>query len=140
VVGAWLDRTLTAVSAHRFEGPAPTRLRAWFDAFMSVKRAQRAESPELFAAFRELSRDEPHAIAAYKAQLAGQVAALLAEGVAAGEFEAPEPEATARALLTATMRYHHPAFESDWNRPLSDDFETLWTLLIRSITPERKSF
>lgn len=138
VVGAWLDQIVKSLEAQTFEGPAPGQLRAWFDAFREAKRAQRAASPELFEAFRVLSAEEPQVIASYKTRLTDQIGAILACGVASGAFVSLDTEATARALLTATLRFHHPAFARDWDQgPTQADFETLWTLLVRSICPER---
>lgn len=140
VVGAWLNRTVVALEATPLVGSAPERLRAWFDTFQAIKRAQRAQSPELFEAFRVLSSEEPTIIAAYKGQLTAQIAEILASGVSTGEFTPLDPGTTARALLTATLRFHHPKFARDWDDPgLAADFETLWSLLIRSIRSERNS-
>jgi len=138
VVGAWLDQIAGALEGLTFDGPARNRLRAWFDAFFRVKQAQRSESPELFEAFRVLSAQEPEAIAAYKQRLETQIGALLAEGVSRGEFCSLDPAPTARAFLNATLRFHHPAFAHDWGSTAhAGDFETLWTILVRSICVER---
>ncbi len=139
VVGAWLERVTRTLEKASFEGPAAVRLRAWFDAFRAAKQAQRADSPELFEAFRELSAQEPQTIAAYKGRLTAQIAGLLADGVATGEFVPLDSSATARALLAATLRYHHPAFARDWDSAdAAAEFNFLWALLVRSIAPERK--
>jgi hypothetical protein len=43
------------------------------------------------------------------------------EGVERGHFTAAAPVADlAHAVLDATIRFHHPVFASDWQRPDAD--------------------
>ena len=141
VVGAWVNRIADGLEKRSFDGPAVVRLRAWFQALLDEKQAQRAESPELFEAFRNLSVEEPATISAYKERLASMIGALLSQGIETGEFRTLDPVATASALLNATVRFHHPYFATEWDTPGSaSDFETLWTVLVQGISSERTFF
>lgn len=63
--------------------------------------------------------------------LAGQLAVIVADGVAAGEFTAADPALAGRAVLQATARFHHPAHVSEWTEPgLEDDMAAVVALLI----------
>lgn len=138
VVADWLGEILVSLPLPGSSGSSLDQLRRWFEAFWTVKRTQLEQSPELFEAFRVLSSEEPQAIAAYKAQLVAQIAGFLNQGLATGEFRPFEAEATARAFLNATLRFHHPSFARDWDTPATRaDFDTLWDLLSRSISAER---
>jgi AcrR family transcriptional regulator len=140
VVGAWLAAIADAVAQRQFTGSSLEKLKGWFLAFQDEKRRQRRAEPELFEAFRVLTPQEPDTIRAYKARLVDQVAALLTEGMARGEVRPLDPVPTARALLSATAKFSHPEFAHEWNAPQNEtDFETLWALLARSISPERTS-
>lgn len=136
VVADWLGEIVAALPSPA-TGLALDQLRGWFEVFWTIKKAQRDQSPELFEAFRELSAQEPQVLAAYKGQLVAQIAGFLQLGLDTGEFRPLEAEATARAFLNATLRFHHPSFARDWEAPATRaDFDTLWDLLARSIASE----
>ena len=89
--------------------PPPARLRAWLVALAAMKRQKVLEDPEMFAGFHRVALDSPEVIAAHVKSLVTQVALILAEGRADGTLPAVAvPEKDAEAVLTATMRFHHP--------------------------------
>ena len=89
--------------------PPPARLRAWLVALAAMKRQKVLEDPEMFAGFHRVALDSPEVIAAHVKSLVTQVALILAEGRADGALPAVAvPEKDAEAVLTATMRFHHP--------------------------------
>src|SRR5471030_1509641 len=56
VVGRWVEETMPPLRAIAAEsGPAPRRLRKFFDALIAVKRRCATEDPALFAAYRTLA-------------------------------------------------------------------------------------
>src|ERR1700752_4173812 len=58
VVGRWVETTMTPLRAIAAKsGPAPKRLRQFFDTLMAVKRRRATDDPELFAAYRTLPAD-----------------------------------------------------------------------------------
>ena len=70
-------------------------------------------------------------VAAHVDHLADQVAAIVADGVAAGEFAAATRPATGRAVLQATALFHHPAHAEEWGDPLlGDQLEAVLDLLL----------
>lgn len=140
VVAQWLAEIVEALEARTFTGSALERLRSWFDAYFAIKRAQRDASPELFAAFRILIAEVPDALAAYKNQIATQVAGLLEAGCQSGEFRPLDALAAARALISATVRFHNPSFAHDWDRPeVVLEFQAVWDLVTRGLMAERKT-
>lgn len=138
VVELWLGRTVAAQAALSPDGTALERLRAWFWAFFALKQAQRAADPQLFEAFRQLSSETRSTVVAYKEQLIGQIAGHIARGIASGELVPGDPVETAQALLSALIKFHHPAFAAGWDEPArTAELEPLWALLARGISRER---
>lgn len=136
VVGLWLERARTPLDAVVAEsGPAPKKLRRWFEQMRVAKRAHTQQDPEIFAAYLALANEARDVVQAYKARLAAGIAAIITEGVARGEF-APvaDPIAAAWVLMHATTRFHNPAHASEWNNPGMDaEFDALWALLMKGL-------
>ncbi len=132
VVGRWLETTtpkLRAIAAG--SGPAPKRLRQLVDALIAVKRRRAADDPELFAAYRTLAADAQSVVAAHVAELVGLVATVIRSGVKEGTFHTADPVAAGRAVLFATIRFHHPAHAAEWLDPAIDTaYNDVWKLLM----------
>jgi AcrR family transcriptional regulator len=139
VVGRWAEATMPPLRAVVAEpGPAPQRLRRLFDALIAAKRRRAAEDPELFAAYRILAVDAQSAVAAHIDELIELIATVIRSGVEEGAFRGTDPVATARAVLVATFRFHHPAHFAEWNDPAIDAaFEDVWRLLMDGLCVER---
>lgn len=104
---AAITAPLSAIAAGRDAPPA--RLRAWLAALAGMKRRKVLEDPEMFAGFHRVVLESPEVIAAHVKGLVTQVALILADGRADGSLPAvAAPEEDAEAVLTATMRFHHP--------------------------------
>jgi AcrR family transcriptional regulator len=132
VVRRWLEGVsapLKAIVAE--EGPAPQRLKRWLDALVATKRSKRiSPDKELFAAYRALFDESGMAIETHVGELARQAAAIIEDGIARGEFRPVDPDATARALLDATTRFHNPAHAEEWSDPRIDaDYDAVWRLV-----------
>jgi AcrR family transcriptional regulator len=136
VVRQWLEimmPPLEAVAAE--EGPTPERLRRWLDLLIAGKRKRVADDPELFAAYHSLVAQARELVQAHVDALTGQAAKIIGDGVARGEFACEDPAATARAVLSATSRFHNPAHASEWSDPAIDErFDEVWGLLLRGLT------
>ncbi|MFG2104213.1 TetR/AcrR family transcriptional regulator [Micromonospora echinaurantiaca] len=132
VADRWLARVSTPlVAVATADEPAPTRLRRWLAELSGTKRRIAREDPELFDNFQQLATQSRTVVAKHLDELAGQLAIIVADGVAAGEFTVADPALAARALLQATGRFHHPAHVADWTEPdLDDDFDAVVTLLL----------
>jgi AcrR family transcriptional regulator len=134
------ERWLARVSAPLGEiatadGPAPERLRRWFDALIVLKRGKVRDDPELFATYRELAADAREVVQAHVDALVGQVARIIADGVNEGTFTVTDPRAAAGALFDATVRFHNPAHAAEWGTPEIDAaFEQVWQLVLAGLS------
>ena len=135
VTRVWLSRIhdpLEAVTAD--DAPAAERLHRWLRALVAIKRRLLADDPELFATYCALGAEAREVVGEHLDHLAGQVSRIIREGAARGELEAEDPAATARAVLSATARFHHPAHASEWSRADIDTaFEEVWSLILNGL-------
>ncbi|MFJ8827070.1 TetR family transcriptional regulator [Streptomyces sp. NPDC102467] len=135
VTKRWLDRT-TAVLSEVVAGPEepPAKLRHWFTALFDAKRHKAGDDPELFATYSVLTTEISDVVDAHIGELAGQLTAIVQEGVGQGQFEAPDIPATARALFEATAHFHDPVYAPQWSRPgAQKSFDAVLALLLRGI-------
>jgi AcrR family transcriptional regulator len=132
VAERWLTRVSTPLAAVAAEdGPAPDRLRRWLDLLIATKRGKMREDPELFTMYGQISADARDVVTAHVDELAGQIARIVADGVARGELAAPDPEGAGRAVLDATARFHHPAHAAEWSDPdLDGAVDAVWALVL----------
>jgi AcrR family transcriptional regulator len=118
VVERWLaEISAPLAEAAAEEGPAPDRMRRWLDLLVESKQSRAREDPELFATYMHLAAEARGVIDAHVKALTGQLARIIGDGVARGEFDALDPEATARAVFDATSRFHNPANVGAWADP-----------------------
>jgi AcrR family transcriptional regulator len=87
---------------------AAARLERWILALADVKRRKVLSDPELFATYHALAQEARQVTDAHVAELHAQVAAIIRAGMAQGVFKVTDAEAAARAVLNATLRFHHP--------------------------------
>ena len=141
VVGRWLEHAMVALrKAAQPNGPAPRRLRRFVEALIASKRARAAADPELFAAYRTLAADAQPVVAAHVDELLRLTAGIISDGISEGTFRRVEPVSTARALLAATSRFHHPAHATEWADPGIDAaFDAVWELLMRGLCVEGRT-
>jgi hypothetical protein len=120
---------LRAIAAQ--PGPAPQRLRQLFDTVIAKKRRWAADDPELFAAYRTLAADAQAAAAIHVDEFIGLATIVIRTGTEEGTFRTVDPAATARALLLATSRFHHPLHAAEWADPNIDAaYADVWQLLM----------
>ena len=140
VVGRWLATTtpkLRAIAAG--SGPAPKRLRQLVDALIAVKRRRAADDPELFAAYRTLAADAQSVVAAHVAELVALVATVIRSGVKEGTFHTSDPLAAGRAVLFATIRFHHPAHAAEWLDPtIEATYNDVWNVLMDGLSAAKR--
>ena len=118
--------------------PAAERLQHWLDLLVSSKRSKALGDPELFATYIELTADARSVVKAHVDTLVAQLARIVADGVARGEFEATDPDATGRAVFDATARFHNPAHASEWSNPGIDSaYERVRALVLSGLAPRR---
>lgn len=135
VVARWADGTMPALRAIAAqEGPAPERLRKYFETLMAVKRRRATEDPELFAAYRTLAATSTSVVAAHVEELINLSAAIIRAGTKEGSFRAVDPRAASKAVLMATSRFHHPAHAAEWPDASTDEaFQQVWQLVIAGL-------
>lgn len=116
------------------DAPAAERLRRWFDTLIAKKREKAKVEPELFATYHAIFAQSREVVLAHVEALSGQVSAIIADGIARGEFAATDPKATGKAIFYATARFHDPSYASEWNDPgLKAVFDDMWTLIVRGL-------
>jgi AcrR family transcriptional regulator len=135
VAERWLNRVSAPLAAIAAEhGPATGRLWRWIEALSLAKRKKVLDDPELFATYHELSLDAREVAREHVDTLARQAAQIIADGIARGEFAETDPATTARAVLNATSRFHHPAHAAEWTEPgLEDDLRAVWRLVLSGL-------
>lgn len=109
-----VERFLHAISGPleeivRGPGTAPERLAAWLRALYAAKRRKTLDDPELFAAYHALTVEHEGSVQRHVEELVSQIAAIVADGVRAGEFRPVDATLTGWAILRGTSAYHHPA-------------------------------
>jgi AcrR family transcriptional regulator len=136
VTKRWLDRTTDALAGIVTDGdldPA-TRVHDWLAALFAAKRRKAADDPELFATYSVLAGESGAMVHAHLADLTGQLARIIETGVGTGDFTAPDPTATARAVFQATAHFHDPGYARDWELPGAErEFEAVVGLLVRGL-------
>jgi AcrR family transcriptional regulator len=139
VTGRWLVQIsgpLEAVANRR--GAAPARLRRWLDLLVESKRSKALVEPELFATYVELTKESREVVKAHVHTLVRQLAQIVADGVAAGEFETADPAGAARAVFDATARFHNPAHAPEWSEPeIGAAYEGVRALVLSGLTRKR---
>jgi len=139
VAARWLHRVSQPLRAiAQQDGPAPERLRRWYDTLIATKRAKILDDPELFATYHGMIMESREVIEAHVDELVTQIAEIIADGVKRGEFTVADPRRAAEALFHATTRYHNPLHKAEWHDPTIDRaFETLWSLLMSGLGAKR---
>ncbi|WP_051872439.1 TetR/AcrR family transcriptional regulator [Streptomyces sclerotialus] len=136
VTELWLNRTSARLEelARDTEGPAADRLSDWLETLFTAKRHKAGDDPELFATYLVLTTETARVVDAHVAELVGQLARIVADGVAQGVFTSPDPEATARAVFDATARFHDPAHAAEWSRAtIESEYAAVRDLVLRGL-------
>jgi len=109
VAERWLkkiERPLETI-AHS-PGRASERLERWVTTLAAAKRAKVLDDPELFATYHALAQAVREVVEEHVAELRDQIARIIRDGMAQGEFKVKDADAAARAVLQATAMFHHP--------------------------------
>ena len=135
VVGRCAEATMPALRAIAAEpGPAPERLRRFFDALIAGKRRWAAVDPELFSAYRTLAAAARSVTGTHVDELIALAASIVRHGVADGTLRAADPLIAARAVLFGTYRFHHPVHAAEWSEPGIDAaYDQVWELLMHGL-------
>jgi AcrR family transcriptional regulator len=141
VTERWLARISAPLAAVATEdGPATERLRRWLDLLVASKRGRALEDPELFATYVELTATAREVVRGHVGTLTGQLARIIADGIAQGEFARTDPATAGRAVFDATARFHNPTHAPEWSDPGIDAaFEGVWALVVGGLGARRAS-
>lgn len=136
VAERWLKRVsapLAAIAAT--DDPPPQRLRHWFESLVAAKRRKVFDDPELFATYHALAEQARGVVDAHVRELCDQLTRIIEDGRQDGSLRVTDPEATARAVFDATLRFHHPAHSGEWQAPDVDAaFEAVLELIHAALT------
>ena len=132
VTERWLHRIMPPLAAIAEEDtPAPERLRLWLQLLVAAKRKRVLGDPELFATYLALADEARDVVATHFDELLGQLAIIVADGIARGEFTVADPVAAARAVLDATSRFHNPVHAATWSdRGIDAAFDAVLSLVL----------
>ncbi len=109
VAARWLDRVSAPLETiARSDAPAAERLTLWLSTLASTKRKKVLDDPEMFATWHALAEAARGIIDEHLATLQGQLRRIVEDGIRRDEFRVADPEAAARAIFEATLRFHHP--------------------------------
>ena len=138
VAERWLHRIskpLAAIAAE--DGPAVDRLHRWLERLFTLKRQKVQGDPEMFATYHAIAEAARGVVQSHVDELVGQLAQIIESGVSRGEFQVSHPYKAAKAVLNATVRFHHPAHASEWNRAdINEDFVDVWRLILAGLIQE----
>ncbi|MEH1908016.1 MAG: TetR family transcriptional regulator [Nostoc sp.] len=135
VAERWLHRVSTPLGAIAQEqGSAVERLHRWFEQLIALKRQKVLDDPELFATYSAIAQEARGVVQAHIAELVRQIAAIVESGISSNEFKVTDPQAAAKAVFQATVRFHHPAHASEWSDPdIDTDFAQVWRLVLAGL-------
>jgi len=116
--------------------PAPQRLRQWFDTLRELQRTKATDDPELFATYRAIVIDSRDVVTEHADQLTDQIAHIVRDGIASGDFSQADVDTTASGIFSATLRFHQPLHAGEWGTQENNAaFQALWRLLVRALRP-----
>lgn len=141
VVRRWLDRATAGLSGIAAEdGPAADRLRRWMFELHFVKRRKTLDDPEMFETYAVLAeavikRAPDDQISAHLVELHQQVVAIIADGIARGEFADTDVRMAAKAAFDATVVFHDPRYHFRWDEPdIEDTMNYVCDLIIAGLS------
>lgn len=140
VAERWLhriSRPLAAIAAEN--GPAVDRLHRWLERLITLKRQKVLDDPEMFATYHAIAEAAREVVQSHVDELVGQLAQIMESGISRGEFQVSHPRKAANAVLNATVRFHHPAHASEWNKAdINEDFVDVWKLILAGLVQESR--
>ena len=133
----WMARkSMPLTTIANESGPATERLRRWLNLLCSTARKNVLDDPELFATYKELAGEAREVVRTHIEHHVEQIAHIIRDGVAQGEFATENPFVSARAMFTATIRFHDPAHAAEWSDPdIEAALDDVWSLILIGLRP-----
>ncbi len=135
VAERWLHRVSMPLAVIAEEnGPAVDRLHRWLERLIALKRHKVLDDPELFATYHAIAQEAREVVQAHVDELVGQLAQIIESGITTREFKVSVPHEAAKAVFSATVRFHHPAHASEWSDPdIDTNFAHVWRLVLAGL-------
>lgn len=132
VAERWLHRVSQPLAVIVEEpSSAVERLHRWLVQLMTLKRQKVLDDPEMFATYSAIAEEAREVVQAHVDELVGQLTQIIESGVSRKEFKVADSYQTARAVFSATIRFHHPMHVKEWSNPdIDTDFTEVWSLLL----------
>ncbi|MBW4471839.1 MAG: TetR family transcriptional regulator [Stenomitos rutilans HA7619-LM2] len=139
VAERWLHRVAAPLSAVvTDQGSAIERLHCWFELLMKLKRQKVLDDPELFATYAAIAEEARDVVQAHVRDLIQQLTQIIESGIASQELMVTDAHEAAKALFSATVRFHHPVHAHEWSHPSIDaDFAHVWQLVLVGLITDR---
>jgi AcrR family transcriptional regulator len=116
------------------DGPAAHRLARWLEGLFGAKRRKAGSDPELFATYMVLVDENSGTVARHIEEMVAQLARIVADGIARGEFAPCDAARTARAVWDATSCFHDPVYAPQWSQPGTEAaFASVRSLVLRGL-------
>lgn len=128
LMDAIAERWLARVSAPleviaKGSGPAPERLVEWIVALHRQKRLKVVEDPEIFATYSAIAAAARDIVPRHHRTLAGQIRAIIEDGIREGAFTVRDLDAAVDAVLDASVPFRHPQLVAE-RAALPDDIRS----------------
>lgn len=135
VAERWLHRVSAPLAIIAEEkGSARERLHRWFGQLISLKRQKVLDDPELFATYSAIAQEAQGVVQAHVETLVRQLTQIIEDGVDRQEFKVADAHEAAKAVFSATIRFHHPVHAAEWGYPDIDaDFAQVWRLVLAGL-------
>jgi AcrR family transcriptional regulator len=136
VTRRWLERAHAGLAERAADRsvPPPDRLRGWLGALFAAKRRKALDDPELFATYTTLVAQTSTVVDEHIGGLVGQLATIIGDGTASGDFAAGDPAVVARATFLATTRFHDPVHAGEWaDRRADADLDAVCDLILAGL-------
>ena len=136
VAERWLAQVmapLTKIAADK-KTPAPKRLKAWVRQLAETKRRKVLDDTEMFAVYSAVTAEAHDVVAQHIAHMHDEICEILRDGAKAGDWPLKSADSTAKMILNATSRFHHPAMvQLDQGKSDLKEFDALMDLLIAGL-------
>jgi AcrR family transcriptional regulator len=135
VLRVWLERVDDELgSVLTVEQTADRKLRMWLDKLVAIKRSRAFDDPELFATYNELADQSRVVVSEHIDTMVSQLESIIQAGVNSGDFFVAGARSAARAVLSATARFHHPSHANEWTSPdIDTDYECVLALVLSAM-------
>lgn len=136
IIAKWLESVIEplAIISKSKQNPKK-RLRCWFETLNAIKQSKAENDSEMFESYTILVQASDKAIVSkHLGILIEQIESILEAGKALGVFNIEDCQSVAKALFSATYKFHHPLHVDEWQQTgIDTEFDEMYQLLERAI-------